>query len=142
MRLKYKYIALAVAVGIALPASFMGLAPAIECPFWKYLRICCPMCGTTRAWKSLLYFHNLSHALRYNPLFLVWGLMVALSYLDVIIRAFDITSTALLQSFMKQLSNSSMLWYMYCVLLALVTIYLNLPVTRNWRNLTDLQLSF
>lgn len=42
----------------------------IPCPFYEYLHIYCPGCGTTRLFRSLLHF-DFYQAFRYNPLLFI-----------------------------------------------------------------------
>lgn len=142
MKLKYRYLALAVVVTAILITSFTGIAPAIECPFFKFFRFCCPMCGTTRAWKSLIYLNSLSIAFFYNPLFIFWGFIITLSYLDLVFKALDVTSKSLLQRWINITQAHRIFWNLYCLVLIITMVYLNLPITRHWRELTDYQLSF
>ena len=42
----------------------------IPCPFYEYLHIYCPGCGSTRLFRSLLHF-DFYQAFRYNPLLFI-----------------------------------------------------------------------
>lgn len=40
------------------------------CPIFRVFGVCCPLCGTTRAWLSFLS-GEITEAFRYHPLFLI-----------------------------------------------------------------------
>ncbi len=56
----------------------------IPCPFYEYLHIYCPGCGSTRLFRSLLHF-DFYQAFRYNPLlFILLFLFGALVLAEII----------------------------------------------------------
>lgn len=56
-----RHIALA---AVILTGAYYG------CPIFKLFGVCCPLCGTTRAWISFLS-GEIPEAFRYHPLFLI-----------------------------------------------------------------------
>jgi hypothetical protein len=83
-RLAHGLLAVAVA-GLAGAMAF-GLVDGPPCPLATFLRVLCPMCGTTRAVRALLA-GDLAGALRWNPLFPGWCALGALAFLELLHRA-------------------------------------------------------
>ncbi|MBQ7534289.1 MAG: DUF2752 domain-containing protein [Stomatobaculum sp.] len=64
----------------AIIAVFYGFLQllGITCPIKFITGISCPGCGMTRAWISVLVFHDLHKAFHYHPLF--WIVIPALPF--------------------------------------------------------------
>ena len=61
MKLRCQHIALFCVIAIAAVCG---------CPIYELFGICCPLCGTTRAWISFIN-GDIEAAFRYHPLFLI-----------------------------------------------------------------------
>ena len=134
LRFNYIYLGLAVILTIVLISSFLGYLPSLGCPFSKFLNFCCPMCGTTRAWKSFLAGH-LDVAFRYNPIFIVWGFWCAVAYLDLWCKVIKIKRQTIGERLLVTVSKNIILLRAHQLLSFCMLIYLNLPPVQQWRNL-------
>ena len=86
-KIKFGYLGLALAVVIAGGLSLSGILPVLRCPLNAFLGIRCPMCGTTRAWRSCFGGH-FKEAFLWNPLFLLWGAGCLIAFLDLLHKSF------------------------------------------------------
>lgn len=75
-------LAAASAVTVILGLCALRILPWPGCPFFKYLHLACPMCGTTRA---VLFFLRGEYgpAFAANPLWWLWLFWSAVSFADL-----------------------------------------------------------
>ena len=118
-------MALAAAVCMVVPLSFVGLLPAYRCPFAKFLGVCCPMCGTTRAWEQLLS-GNIAGAFLWNPLFLLWSFWCLVALADLVHKVFGATHCTIGDRCVSAARRSGLLRVVHVVLFAAMLVYVNL----------------
>lgn len=140
LQVKYRRIFFAALIATILLGSFLEYLPGISCPFENFLGICCPMCGTTRAWKSLL-LGDIITAVKFNPMFIVWGWWCLVCYLDLLAEA--LPNTRIREVWVSRISISrvSQFWiYLHLAASSLTVIYLNHPAVHNWREMKTEQM--
>ena len=86
-KIRFGYLGLALAVVIASGLSLSGILPVLRCPLNAFFGIHCPMCGTTRAWRSF-FGGRYEEAFLWNPLFLLWGGGCLIAFLDLLHKGF------------------------------------------------------
>ncbi|MBE7068105.1 MAG: DUF2752 domain-containing protein [Clostridiales bacterium] len=64
---KGRYARVLLKIGLGILVGAYGLA--FGCPFYRFLRISCPCCGLTRAWRCFLN-GEVRLAFSFHPLFL------------------------------------------------------------------------
>ena len=121
-RLAHGAVALAVAVYGA--SVLAGVLPRPDCPFATHLHVLCPMCGTTRALLALLA-GDVGGAFRWNALFLAWGAVCALAYVDVLRRVAGKTDPGPCERGFRALAGRPVLLRSVQVALAAQTVWAN-----------------
>ncbi|MGB0564379.1 MAG: DUF2752 domain-containing protein [Spirulinaceae cyanobacterium] len=130
--MSYPNLFIALAVAIAISSGLMGIIPLPACPFETFLGICCPMCGSTRAWLSLFEGKVLT-AFRYNPIFWLWGFWVCVSYITLWEQALRPDAIAWGEKTLKGMTRIRPLLYLHLFASAATFIYLNTPAVVQWR---------
>ena len=132
-QLNYLYLSVAVGLTIILSGCLLGKIPFPNCPFEQFFHFCCPMCGSTRASLSLLHTGDLWTALRFNPIFWLWGFWCGIAYVDLWIRAFSQHRPSIGESCIQSLANNKTFLKFHLGLSLGTLLYLNLPITVAWR---------
>ena len=134
---KFYYLSFATTLSIVLILSLLGGISSLKCPFFELFHVCCPMCGTTRAWKSFLFLQNPWLAFRYNPMFMLWGFWCSIAYMDLWLKGFTSQRPTFGEKLMLKLSHSKVPQTIHVILSVLAFVYLNHPCVREWRQIMD-----
>lgn len=133
LRVRFFYLSIAIILTIILSLSLFDYISPMGCPLSKLLKFCCPMCGTTRAWKALMAGYFVT-AIRYNPIFWLWGFWCAVSYLDLWCKVFKLKEPTVGRKMLAAIGVKKTLLKLHLSLSFCTFVYLNLPTVREWRD--------
>jgi hypothetical protein len=133
IKVNYAHLTVATILTVLLSVGLSGKVPLPACPFEQFLGFCCPMCGSTRAWLTLLSTGNLLQSLRFNPIFWLWGFWCGIAYGDLWLRAITRHKPSCGQILMQSVGQNRGLLIGHLGLSLGTVIYLNLPTTIAWR---------
>ncbi len=134
LSINYKYLGFTVGVTVVLLSCLEGKLQFPGCPFSQFLNFCCPMCGSTRAWRALLSSGDITKAFLYNPIFWLWGFWCTIAYLDLWCKVFGLGNPTLGEKMLIYVSKTKFLLHSHLLFSFLTLIYLNLPVIAEWRH--------
>ena len=134
LHLDFLHLVLLITLTVTIGLMFFGVLDFPGCPFSELLDICCPMCGTTRAWKSFLS-GNVIKAFHYNPIFLLWGFWCSVFYLDLWCKTIKMKRPTIGEWLLQSLSNRAIFSKLHLLMLLCMFIYLNFPLIKQWREL-------
>jgi hypothetical protein len=123
-QIRYGYFGLAFVVILAVGLSLDGVIPPLRCPFKTYVGLSCPMCGTTRAWHNFIHGH-FREAFVWNPLFLVWGAVSLVAFLDLLHKGTGGLSPTVGEMLTQRLAASPRMTRLFTVSTGLILIYNN-----------------
>jgi Protein of unknown function (DUF2752) len=119
------YVALAVAVPVVFLLALAGVVPGMDCPWHRWLRFECPMCGSTRAWLAFSC-GDWRGALRYNPIFWLWGFWTGVAYLELWQRALGPHTVPMGMRLIQKLARNRFGLSAHSTLILATSVYLNL----------------
>lgn len=128
-QIRYGYFGLAFVVLVAVGLSLAGVIPALRCPFKVYIGLSCPMCGTTRAWSNVYHGH-LREAFLWNPLFLVWGAVSLVAFLDLVHKGLGGSAPTVGEMLTQRLAASPTIIRLFAVSTGSLLIYNNLEMIK------------
>lgn len=132
-RINYKYLFFVIFLTVVLLGCVTERFQFPPCPFSEFIGFCCPMCGSTRAWRVLLDSGDIAQALRFNPIFWLWSFWCTVAYLDVWCRTFKLEHPSLGEKLIVYLSRHQALLHSHLLISFITLVYLNLPSVVYWR---------
>ena len=122
--MRLRYLALAGAVCTVVSLSFVGLLPAYQCNFAKFLGVACPMCGTTRAWQRV-FAGDIAGSFLSNPLFLLWTLWCLVALVDLVHKGLGATHSTIGERCVLAATSSGVLRAAHVALVMAMLVYVN-----------------